>query len=106
MMTIDCALAVQNRINLKIRSEKNGVMNAYGEVRNVPPEEQEARNFAFADYEERKQGQDLKLEELREYAVFAHLHFTTIYRLARERGWKRYKRGAYKLPDKEEEAAT
>ena len=106
MMTIDCALAVQNRINIKIRSEKNGVMNAYGEVRNVPPEEQEARNFAFADYEERKQGQDLKLEELREYAVFAHLHFTTIYRLARERGWKRYKRGAYKLPDKEEEAAT
>ena len=106
MMTIDCALAVQNRINLKIRSEKNGVMNAYGEVRRVPIEIQEARNYAFADYEERKQGQNLKLEEMRDYAVFANVHFTTIYRSAIDRGWKSAKRGVYVLPEKEEEAAT
>ena len=103
MMTIDCALAVQNRIDLKIRSEKNGVMNAYGEVRRVPIEIQEARNYAFADYEERKQGQNLKLEEMRDYAVFANVHFTTIYRSAIDRGWKSFKRGVYMLPEKEPE---
>ena len=106
MMTIDCALAVQNRIDLKIRSEKRGVMNAYGEIRHVSSEIQEARNFAFADYEERNRGQTLSIDGLREYAVFANLHFSTLYRLTVERGWKSIRRGAYRLPDKEEEAAT
>ena len=106
LTSIDCAMAIQTCINAKIVSEKGGILNAFGKVScgRIPHEVAEARDAAFKDFEEKRQGELVSINDLRVYEVFAELDFSTLYRLTKKRGWKAVKKGFYHMPEREQEA--
>ena len=106
VIAIDCAIAIQTRIDLKAKSEKNGILTAFGEIRHVAPSVQNARDAAFSDFEARHAGEQVSIEDLRECPIFKELHYSTLFRLITARGWQSVKKGSYLMPEKTEEAAT
>ena len=108
MTTIDCAWAVQTRINAKYISERRGIVHDTGEAatRRIGGEVNAARKKAFEDFEARHAGEDVNWEALREEEAFAPLSRTTIWRLISERGWEHLSRGLYRLPYMEEKALS
>ena len=107
MTTIDCAIAVQTRIDMRYRSERNGILTAYGETvgRRVNDEVRLARERAFEEFEAKYAGKDVSVSDLKSWDLFSDLGQTTLYHLVAERRWRAVGRGRYRMPARKEEGS-
>lgn len=88
-ISIDCAYAMQMRINVECKSHKEAVRQAFKtqSATRLQHEILEARERAFALFEEQHEGEEKRLEDLAVLAPFARLSRTRLYHLVQQRGY-------------------
>ena len=110
MITIDCAMAVQTRLEANSRSERDGILAAFGEVaaqrRTKDRYVQAAREAAISEFEESHRGREVTVKSLREIPMLSKAGHSLLYELLGKRQWTRVGRGVYLIPQKEGDATS